>query len=194
MNYKQLKRAKIATCQFRCFPPRKNTNHFNHIMSFGYPYHHSAPVSSVPQPRSLAVARQRYEMARGFDLEDDLDFCPNLLSDEELLSVSSGSDRSSSASSSPESSPLQLQIKPSSASSSYTFSQTQYNPAAMFNPPSHIKLQHASSVQLQQQQENQTRTRNAIPIVNPNTGMRVASPPLNARAQQYQSPLARRLW
>lgn len=159
-------------------------------MSFGMSNYHHHHHTIVPASRSLATARYRYEAARGFDLDDDLEFCPALLTDEELQSVSAASsDRSSNASSSPESSPLQLQSLPSSTSSSYTFSsQTQYNPAAMFNPPSHIKLQQAPSA---------SRTRNAIPIVNPSTGMRVSSPPLQMQSgarHHQQSTLSRRLW
>ncbi|RVD84971.1 uncharacterized protein DFL_003307 [Arthrobotrys flagrans] len=84
-------------------------------MSYAYASFHA-------QTRTLLNARFRYEAARSFDLDDDLEFCPALLSEEELQSVHSGSDRSSLSSGSPNSSPLQHQIQPSSASSSYSFS------------------------------------------------------------------------
>ncbi|EWC47965.1 hypothetical protein DRE_02847 [Drechslerella stenobrocha 248] len=126
-------------------------------MSFGYPSFH-------PQTRSLLNARYRYEAARSFDLDDDLEFCPALLSEEELQSVHSGSDRSSLSSGSPNGSPLQHQIQPSSATSPYSFAHTAYG--GPINYPHQPKAQPSSQ-----------RTRNAIPIVNPNTGMRVSSPP-----------------
>ncbi|KAJ6263795.1 hypothetical protein Dda_2367 [Drechslerella dactyloides] len=127
-------------------------------MSFAYASFH-------PQARSLLNARYRYEAARSFDLDDDLEFCPALLSEEELQSVHSGSDRSSLSSGSPNGSPLQHQIQPASSTSPYSFAHTAYgNP--MNGYPHQPKAQASSQ-----------RTRNAIPIVNPNTGMRVSSPP-----------------
>jgi len=155
-------------------------------MSFAFQYH-QAPLAAS---RSLNTARYRYEAARSFDLDDDLEFCPVLLSDEELQSVYSGSsDRSSNSSGSPDASPLQRIAQPSSAGSSYSlFSQTSFNTAAMFNPPSHLKLQQPPT-------PPSSRTRNAIPIVNPNTGMRVSSPPFMTHIEprpQHQSSMGRR--
>lgn len=128
-------------------------------MSFAYASFHT-------QTRSLLTARYRYEAARSFDLDDDLEFCPALLSEEELASVHSGSDRSSLSSGSPNGSPLQQQIQPSSASSSYSFSSHSSFGLPMNNYSHQPKPQQVTQ-----------RTRNAIPIVNPNTGMRVSSPP-----------------
>ncbi|EPS40186.1 hypothetical protein H072_5974 [Dactylellina haptotyla CBS 200.50] len=126
----------------------------------------AAYASFQTQTRSLLNARYRYEAARSFDLDDDLEFCPALLSEEELASVHSGSDRSSLSSGSPSGSPLQQQIQPSSASSSYSFSSHSSFGGPMPSYHHQPKPQQAAQ-----------RTRNAIPIVNPNTGMRVSSPP-----------------
>ncbi|KAF3161327.1 hypothetical protein TWF106_004419 [Orbilia oligospora] len=132
-------------------------------MSYAYASFHA-------QSRSLLNARFRYEAARSFDLDDDLEFCPALLSEEELQSVHSGSDRSSLSSGSPNGSPLQHQIQPSSASSSYSFSSH-----SSFGGP--INYHHHHQHHQQKSQQSSQRIRNAIPIVNPNTGMRVSSPP-----------------
>jgi len=131
-------------------------------MSFGYP-----TLQPQQTTRTLFTARYRYEAARSFDLDDDLEFCPALLSEEELQSVSGSTDGSSLSSGSPNGSPLQHQIQPSSAGSSYSYSShSPYgNPISSYH--AQVKLQQATS----------QRTRNAIPIVNPNTGMRVSSPP-----------------
>lgn len=94
----------------------------------------------------------------------------------------SGSDRSSNSSGSPQSSPLQHQVQPSTA---YPHAATYAN---MFNPNMHMKYQAPAALP--------PRQRNAIPIVNPNTGLRVASPPLASpsRMPHPTSNLARRVW
>jgi hypothetical protein len=123
---------------------------------------------SVETP-NLAAFRLRFEAGRSFDLEDDELYCPNLLTFDDRQSLhSSWSDRSSLSSSSPDSSPLQHQVQP----------QQQVTPAltlpssaasAYVSPPTFNNLKiHQPSV---------VRPRNAIPIVNPRTGMRVPSPP-----------------
>ena len=140
-------------------------------------------VVAVENP-GLAAFRARFEAGRSFDLDDDLEFCPNLLTFDEVCfddlglwdtisnasqkqSVSSGSDRSSLSSGSPESSPLQHQIQPdqitpalslSAATSAYV--STSYNNTLKVHQPSAIR----------------SGTK-AIPIVNPSTGNRIASPP-----------------
>jgi hypothetical protein len=147
-------------------------------MSFGYTSFH-------PQTRSLNTARYRYEAARSFDLDDDLEFCPALLSEEEFQSVHSGSsDGSSLSSGSPNGSPLQHQIQPSSTSSPYSYSYSSHSSygAPINSYPTQVKIQQAPS----------QRTRNAIPIVNPTTGMRVSSPPTmipqsNQRSHHHSS-------
>jgi hypothetical protein len=100
---------------------------------------------------------------------------------------SSSSDRSSLSSGSPDSSPMQHQIQPShqvtpafslpSASNSYMFSNV--TPSASSSP---MKLHQPAAI----------RSRNAIPIVNPSTGMRVASPPVSVSPGQMHLNVARR--
>lgn len=149
-------------------------------MSFGFPPHLLA--------RSHYI--YRYEAARSFDLDDDLEFCPGLLTDEEMQHVnSSSSDKSSTSSGSPTSSPLQHQIQPSS---SPLYNTSPYQPT--YSAKSYTSQSPNANIKLGQQT---SRARNAIPIVNPNTGMRVASPPLqgqNTRTGQHSSNLSRRLW
>jgi len=145
-------------------------------MSFGYPAFH------VQQSRTLLTARYRYEAARSFDLDDDLEFCPALLSDEEIQSASSSIDGSSLSSGSPNGSPLQQQIQPSSVSSSYSYSShpSYGNPLNSF--PLQGKMQHSQ------------RSLKAIPIVNPNTGMRVSSPPMMSQSAQRSGHHLPRRW
>ncbi|KPI38117.1 uncharacterized protein AB675_1068 [Cyphellophora attinorum] len=118
----------------------------------------------VPENPSLAAFRMRFEAGRSFDLDDDLEFCPNLLTFDEKQSVSSGSDRSSLSSGSPESSPLQQQIQPDHLSLSAT--------SSAFISPS----VNNNSLKVHQPSAIRSGTR-AIPIVNPSTGIRIASPP-----------------
>lgn len=137
---------------------------------------------------NVTAFRVRFEAGRSFDLDDDLEFCPNLLTDDERLSVTSGSsDRSSLASVSPDVSPIQHQIQPqqqvppaiSLSSSAPSF--VSPNLASINNP---IKIHQPSAV----------RTRNAIPIVNPSTGMRIASPPSSISPGMMQQTTAARRW
>ncbi|KAK2877230.1 hypothetical protein FQN49_001329 [Arthroderma sp. PD_2] len=116
---------------------------------------------------AITAFRARFEAGRSFDLDDDLEFCPNLLTEDDLQSIHSlaASDRSSLGSASPDSSPLQHQVHPT--------------PGLM---QQHINMNHnmnsmAMSGMGKIHQPAAVRTRNAIPIVNPSTGMRVSSPP-----------------
>ncbi|KZF19362.1 hypothetical protein L228DRAFT_241602 [Xylona heveae TC161] len=139
-------------------------------------------VKEIAETPSVTAFRARFEAGRSFDLDDDLEFCPGLLTEDDLQSIhSASSDRSSLSSGSPDSSPLQHQIQPtqqvtptiSLSTASSPFIPTAYQPTA-----AQMKLHQPAAV----------RTRNAIPIVNPTTGMRVASPPLSvspARMQQH---------
>jgi hypothetical protein len=124
------------------------------------------PTAPSTVARSLAAFRARYEAGRSFDLDDDLDFCPaGLLNDDELQTFSSNSsDRSSVSSGSPDASPLQHQVQPS-----YTMATPAY-PA--------VPVYYQQQSQTLKYQTNSNRIRNAIPIVNPTTGLRVSSPPL----------------
>nr|POE71990.1 hypothetical protein CFP56_11866 [Quercus suber] len=114
---------------------------------------------------------QRLEAAISFDWEDDSEFCPfNLLTEDDLHSIhsSSGSDRGSMSSGSPETSPLQHQVHPT-PSFLLSGAPNTFTPAsAGFQPSHHMKL-HQPMAQ---------RARNAIPIVDPNSRS-AASPPLS---------------
>ncbi|KAG9248680.1 hypothetical protein BJ878DRAFT_327317 [Calycina marina] len=135
------------------------------------------------EAQALANFRQRFELGRSFDMDDDLEFCPNLIddADRDMYSItSSGSDRSSLSSGSPEHSPQAHQVIPE------TFSlNTNTTP---YVPPYN---NHTASLKMHQPAA--TRTRSAIPIVNPATG-RMSSPPhtLSPARMNHQSPLGRR--
>jgi hypothetical protein len=147
-----------------------------------------SPKEAVESPNTVSFRRD-FEAARSFDIEDDEAFCPfHLLTDDDLHSIhSSGSDRSSLSSGSPESSPLQHQLQPTptfvlSASSSNVYTPAYQQPAA------------ASATKLHQPLAQ--RTRNAIPIVDPTTRA-VASPPPSvspARQMQQQQQFIGRRW
>lgn len=120
----------------------------------------------VAENPSLAAFRARFEAGRSFDIDDDLEFCPNLLTLDEKQSMSSGSDRSSLSSGSPESSPLQHQIQPEQIAPTLSLSAaTTSYVSPSFNA---LKVHQPSAIR--------SGTK-AIPIVNPSTGNRIASPP-----------------
>jgi hypothetical protein len=141
----------------------------------------------VSEPPALAAFRARFEAGRSFDLDDDLEFCPNLLTWDERQSVTSGtSDRSSLSSGSPENSPLQHQIQPhltpslslpSSAHSAYV------SPPTSFSMNHNLKLHQPSAI----------RSRNPIPIVNPDTRTRM-SPPSSISPGMMQQATVQRRW
>jgi hypothetical protein len=134
-------------------------------MSFSHHFYHPA-ASSSSGPRSLPTFMEKFEAGRSFDVEDDFAFIPELCTEEERMMMDSASDRSSTSSGSPQSSPLQHQVQPSSA---YPGAATYSN---LFTPNNmHLKFQ---------SQNVAPRQRSAIPIVNPATGLRVASPPLSS--------------
>ncbi|KAJ9133522.1 hypothetical protein NKR23_g10640 [Pleurostoma richardsiae] len=135
-------------------------------------------MKELTETPSLNNFRLKFELGRSFDLEDDLEFCPGLLTENDLVSIHSGSsERSSLASNSPDSSPTQL---PQQVASSFSLNST--SPA--FIPPSFQSQQ--STLKLHQ--PSATRARNAIPIINPATGITMSSPPPSvspgARMQQ----------
>jgi len=143
-------------------------------MSYNFSYL-TAPTPASPVTRSLAAFRARYEAGRSFDLDDDLEFCPaGLLNDDELQSISSNSsDRSSVSSGSPDASPLQHQVQPAA----YTLPTPAYPTVPGYYQTTHGQVKYPTT----------TRTRNAIPIVNPMTGQRVASPPLSSPSRLSNS-------
>jgi len=142
----------------------------------------------IVEAPSVVAYRARFEAGRSFDLDDDLEFCPNLLTFDERQSVTSGSsDRSSLSSGSPDSSPLQSQIQPQitpalSISSAAT--------SAYMSPPAFI-----SNHNLKIHQPSAVRSRtSAIPIVNPSTGNRIASPPSSISPGMMQQTINARRW
>jgi hypothetical protein len=130
---------------------------------------------------SLNNFRNKFEAGRSFDLEDDLEFCPGLLTENDLVSMSSASERSSLASNSPESSPTQ---QPQTVAPGFSLNST--SPA--FIPPS-FQVQHAT---MKLHQPSATRGRNAIPIINPATGITMSSPPPSVSPGRLQHSMGRR--
>ncbi|EHA48285.1 hypothetical protein MCOR27_006115 [Pyricularia oryzae] len=112
--------------------------------------------------------RNKFESCRSFDLEDDMEFCPGLLTESDLVSIhSSSSERSSLASNSPAHSPTQ---QPQQVASGFSLNSS----SPPFIPPTY-QNQHSGNLKLHQPAA--TRARNAIPIINPLTGITMASPP-----------------
>lgn len=157
-------------------------------------------VKDINESAALSAFRNKFEAVRSFDLEDDLEFCPGLLTESDvssdrasgasspafsdkslqLVSISS-SERSSLASNSPESSPTQ---QPQSVAPGFSLNST----SPSFVPPS---LQsHQSSMKIHAPAA--TRGRNAIPIINPLTGISMTSPPPSVSPGRMQQAMGRR--
>ncbi|KAB5528112.1 hypothetical protein GE09DRAFT_413436 [Coniochaeta sp. 2T2.1] len=132
---------------------------------------------------NLSDYRMRFEVTRSFELEDDFDFIPNLLTDSDRVSIAS-SERSSLASLSPESSPTQ---QPTTVAPPFSLNST--SPA--FIPPSFQS--HNSGLKLHQPAATRTRG-NAIPIINPSTGITMASPPPSVSPARMQQHAIGRRW
>lgn len=144
-----------------------------------------SPKEELPQPPTATDYLRLLEAAKGFEFDDDEVFCPfNLLTEDDLQSIhsSSGSDRGSLSSGSPESSPLQQQAQPT-PSLLLSSAHNTYNTAGY---QQHMKL-HQPMAQ---------RTRNAIPIVDPSTrSVSVASPPMSVSpGRQMQQQYLSRRW
>ncbi|OOQ88067.1 hypothetical protein PEBR_14810 [Penicillium brasilianum] len=144
-------------------------------------------MRELAEAPAVTAFRARFEAGRSFDLDDDLEFCPNLLTDEDLHSIhSASSDRSSLSSGSPDTSPLQHQIQPVQ----------QVTPSISLSPASTNSFVHASvaanpnHVNFHQPAAN--RTRKVIPIINPTTGMTMTSPPSSISPAMMQT--AQRRW
>jgi hypothetical protein len=144
-------------------------------------------MRELAEAPAVTAFRARFEAGRSFDLDDDLEFCPNLLTDEDLHSIhSASSDRSSLSSGSPDTSPLQHQIQPVQ----------QVTPSISLSPASSNSFVHASvaanpsHVNFHQPAAN--RTRKVIPIINPTTGMTMTSPPSSISPAMMQT--AQRRW
>jgi len=148
-----------------------------------------AKEAVLTEAPTLTAYRQRFEAGRSFDLDDDLEFCPNLLSYDERQSVTSGSDRSSLSSGSPDSSPLQSQIQPQQITPSLSISSAATS--AYVSPPTFMS--NNNNLKIHQPSALRSRT-NAIPIVNPSTGTRIASPPSSISPGMMQQATAARRW
>lgn len=137
-------------------------------------------------PHEVTFFRKEFEAGRSFDLDDDLEFCPTLLTEHDRISIyfpASSSD-GSSPNTSPESSPAQHTKEVVPTRFSLNSNTPPYIPGSAF---------HSSPAPHQPIAPIVPRVRNAIPIVNPSTGIRMTSPPQTvppARMQQQQ--IARR--
>ncbi|KAL1879107.1 hypothetical protein VTK73DRAFT_7331 [Phialemonium thermophilum] len=140
-------------------------------------------MKDLTESASLLAFRSKFEAGRSFDLEDDLEFCPGLLTDSDMVSIhSASSERSSVASHSPESSPTQ---QPNTVAPAFSLNST--SPA--FIPPSF----HGQQSSLKLHQPAATRNRgNAIPIINPTTGITLSSPPPSVSPARMQQTIGRR--
>jgi hypothetical protein len=130
--------------------------------------------------------RREFDAARSFDFEDDDLFCPfNLLTDDDLQSMSSGSDRSSLSSGSPDHSPITQQVQPAP-----TFLLPPSNFGTTFQPSNN------SQSKIHQPLAQRIGAK-AIPIVDPSTRT-VASPPPSVspgrQMMQAQQFMPRRAW
>ncbi|GFF42172.1 uncharacterized protein C22H10.02 [Aspergillus udagawae] len=143
-------------------------------------------MRELAEAPAVTAFRARFEAGRSFDLDDDLEFCPGLLTEDDLHSIhSASSDRSSLSSGSPDSSPLQHQIQPVQ----------QVAPSISLSPASTNSFVHSgvtSNLNMSFQQPSAVRTRKVIPIVNPNTGMTLTSPPTSISPGAMQN--AQRRW
>lgn len=147
-------------------------------------------MKELTETPANSAFRMRFEAGRSFDLDDDLEFCPSLLTEDDLISIHSSSSDGSLSSGSPQSSPLQPQIQPSqqvtpSFSISSAASNNTYNPVNGFQ---------SNNQQMKIHQPSALRSRNAIPIVNPSTGMRVPSPPSSISPAMMQQQSYQHRW
>lgn len=168
-------------------------------------------MKDMPDTTALLTFRNRFEATKSFDLEDDLEFCPNLLTDSDvsgdysggsassrssspanwsspaqLVSIHSASERSSLASISPDSSPTQ---QPQTVAPAFSLNSS----SPPFVPPSAFQSQHSAGG-LKLHQPAATRGRNAIPIVNPATGAAMASPSPSVSPGRMQHIAMGRRW
>lgn len=153
---------------------------------------------------SLSTFRAKFEAGRSFELEDDMEFCPGLLTESDvsihsqpsspssshsrspqMVSISSASERSSLASNSPQSSPTQ---QPQSVAPGFSLNTS----SPPFVPPtSNNYNSHQANMKLHQ--PTAARGRNAIPIINPATGISMSSPPSSVSPAKMQQSM-RRQW
>ncbi|KAI1388451.1 uncharacterized protein F4822DRAFT_247336 [Hypoxylon trugodes] len=133
-------------------------------------------MKELSESASVSAFRSQFEASRSFDLEDDMEFCPKLLTEIDLVSISSASsDRSSLSSNSPNASPTQ---HPQQVASHFSLNSTSpaFIPPTFQSQQSTLKL-HAPAA---------TRARNAIPIINPANGLTMSSPPPSVSPARMQ--------
>jgi len=153
--------------------PRLSTSQNSHKQFRGV-----RSMKELTETASVATFRQKFEAGRSFDLDDDLEFCPNLLTESDLVSIhSASSDRSSLSSGSPESSPTQ-QAQQVTPSFSLNSASSPYIPTGYQNQATNMKIHQPAA----------TRIRSAIPIVNPSTGLSMSSPPQSVSPARMQQP------
>ncbi|KAL2203479.1 hypothetical protein CC79DRAFT_1057509 [Sarocladium strictum] len=138
-------------------------------------------MKELNESASLSAFRTKFEAGRSFELEDDMEFCPGLLTENDLHSISSASERSSLASNSPNSSPTQ-QPQTVAPTFSLNSSSPAFIPPSFQTQPMNVKLHQPAA----------TRGRNAIPIINPATGITMASPPSSVSPAKMQQSMGRR--
>jgi hypothetical protein len=144
-------------------PPRLSVSNQKHMRASQRP----PTRDMMPEPTSVLEYREHLEQWISFDLEDDLEFCPNLVTESDLISHSSGSERSSLAGDSPNASPLQ---QPQTVLPGFSFSaSSSFSSTSSSNSiPLSLSQQHSVTPLYQ---PTASRTRNAIPIINPATGL-----------------------
>lgn len=141
-------------------------------------------MKELTETANVQSFRMKYEAGRSFDLEDDMEFCPGLLTDSDLVSIhSSSSERSSLASNSPQGSPTQ---QPTQVASAFHL----HSASPAFIPPSYQS--HQPTMKLHQ--PSATRARNPIPIINPATGISMSSPPQSVSPARMQQQAVGRRW
>ena len=167
------------------------------------PFRGVRSMKELTEVPTFSVFRSKFEACKGFELDDDLEFCPGLLTEDDvridlfptksflidfqLQSISSSSsDRSSLSSGSPHGSPIQQAIQPAQVSP----------PFASLTPyPSYGQQTRSQPSSVKIHQPSAMRTRSAIPIVDPNTMQRVASPPTSiSPSRMQQQSYMRRGW
>lgn len=186
-------------------------------------YKAQARVKEVPTAPDYSDYMARLEAARGFDLEDDMSFCPfHLLTEDDVRSLDSCrrqstdfdqlqsihsatmSERGSASSGSPDSSPLQQS----------TYPQPQPTPALMlssttnsFTPAPMASVMHGNQFNVHLPQSSMShktklhqpmaqRIRNPIPIVDPSTRPGTITPPQQSISpnRMHQQQYMQRRW
>ncbi|KAF7592928.1 hypothetical protein BBP40_012250 [Aspergillus hancockii] len=111
-------------------------------------------MRELAEAPAVTAFRARFEAGRSFDLDDDLEFCPSLLTEDDVTPS--------------------ISLSPASTNS--------FVHSGVTGNLNHVNYQQPSAV----------RTRKVIPIVNPNTGMTLTSPPTSISPASMQN--AQRRW